>query len=289
MCVETLKRDWDASLRLYDVLVTISCLLIQPNSASALNAEAGLALDRGWAVFERRAKMMTGIHAPVPKDLSEAVRDSKRRGEEAAEGDERDDGNGSRRRKTGKTAAAAAAAAVAKVDEGAGEENAQSSKAEKVSRGEGKSTAEPLSQAPENVLGISGIRSTNSSELTSSMESDARMPTTSSSHNRNQSEDLSRRQPARDPLITAAPEKAGSTTPLKSPPPQASLLSPSHGSLAEPLYLSWYKGLMVERTPERMAREKSEHRRLKAAGWDLKLYNRGVAGGVREKRGLKRL
>lgn len=40
VCVETLKRDWSSTLKLRDVLVTISCLLIQPNPASALNEEA---------------------------------------------------------------------------------------------------------------------------------------------------------------------------------------------------------------------------------------------------------
>ncbi len=41
ICVDTLKKDWEPKLTLRDVLVTISCLLIQPNPDSALNATAG--------------------------------------------------------------------------------------------------------------------------------------------------------------------------------------------------------------------------------------------------------
>ncbi|KAF2088829.1 UBC-like protein, partial [Saccharata proteae CBS 121410] len=73
VCVDTLKRDWQTKLTLKDVLVTISCLLIQPNPASALNAEAGALLQEDWDAFCRRAKLMTGIHAQVPKDLKDKV------------------------------------------------------------------------------------------------------------------------------------------------------------------------------------------------------------------------
>jgi hypothetical protein len=89
--VETLKRDWDVKLTLRDVLVTICCLLVQPNASSALNAEAGMFLEQGdWSQFERRARMMTRLQAGVPKHLKEAVLDAQRRGEESEELERKD-------------------------------------------------------------------------------------------------------------------------------------------------------------------------------------------------------
>lgn len=83
--METLKRDWEAKLTLRDVLVTITCLLVQPNASSALNAEAGKLLEGGegaWDGFERRAKLMTRLHAGVPRELKEVVREAVGRGED---------------------------------------------------------------------------------------------------------------------------------------------------------------------------------------------------------------
>jgi ubiquitin-conjugating enzyme E2 S len=82
VCVETLKRDWSSTLKLRDVLVTISCLLIQPNPASALNEEAGKLANEDWAGFCRRAKLMTEIHAAVPSNLAQEVKEAQMRGEE---------------------------------------------------------------------------------------------------------------------------------------------------------------------------------------------------------------
>lgn len=91
VCVETLKRDWDQKLTLRDVLVTICCLLVQPNASSALNAEAGMFLEQGdWNQFERRARMMTRLQAGVPKHLKEAVLEAQRRGEESEALDRKD-------------------------------------------------------------------------------------------------------------------------------------------------------------------------------------------------------
>jgi ubiquitin-conjugating enzyme E2 S len=83
--VETLKRDWDSKLTLKDVLVTISCLLIQPNPDSALNEDAGVLFRQSYDVFAERARMMTGIHAGVPKDMEEIVREAQMRGQEEEE------------------------------------------------------------------------------------------------------------------------------------------------------------------------------------------------------------
>lgn len=84
VCVETLKRDWSSTLKLRDVLVTISCLLIQPNPASALNEAAGKLATEDWDTYCRRAKLMTEIHAAVPKDIVQEVKDAQMRGEEVS-------------------------------------------------------------------------------------------------------------------------------------------------------------------------------------------------------------
>ncbi|KAG9775006.1 hypothetical protein ABEF95_012136 [Exophiala dermatitidis] len=82
VCLETLKRDWDPKLTLKDILVTISCLLIQPNPDSALNAAAGALIQEDYEAFSTQAKLMTRIHAPIPSHLTSAVQEAKRRGEE---------------------------------------------------------------------------------------------------------------------------------------------------------------------------------------------------------------
>ncbi|OAL33422.1 hypothetical protein AYO20_07278 [Fonsecaea nubica] len=83
VCLETLKRDWDPKLTLKDILITISCLLIQPNPDSALNAAAGAQIQEDYDTFSTQARLMTRIHAPIPKHLSDAVQEAKRRGEES--------------------------------------------------------------------------------------------------------------------------------------------------------------------------------------------------------------
>ncbi|GAB1196385.1 hypothetical protein APSETT444_005655 [Aspergillus pseudonomiae] len=83
VCVDTLKRDWKATLTLKDVLVTISCLLIYPNPDSALNSAAGALLQENYEAFARQAKLMTSIHAPVPTDLKSAAAEAKTKGEDA--------------------------------------------------------------------------------------------------------------------------------------------------------------------------------------------------------------
>ena len=105
VCVDTLKRDWEPKLTLRDVLIvglhqpnfvllmsilttaslqTISCLLIQPNPDSALNAAAGQLLQEDYHTFSRQARLMTSIHATVPANLREAVAQAQCRGEEAS-------------------------------------------------------------------------------------------------------------------------------------------------------------------------------------------------------------
>jgi ubiquitin-conjugating enzyme E2 S len=80
--VETLKRDWSSTLKLRDVLVTISCLLIQPNPASALNEAAGKLATEDWNGYCRRAKLMTDCHAAIPSNIAKDVREAQMRGED---------------------------------------------------------------------------------------------------------------------------------------------------------------------------------------------------------------
>lgn len=83
--METLKRDWSSTLKLRDVLVTISCLLIQPNPASALNEVAGKLASEDWDGYCRRAKLMTEIHAAIPSIMIDEVREAQMRGEDKEE------------------------------------------------------------------------------------------------------------------------------------------------------------------------------------------------------------
>lgn len=83
VCVDTLKKDWQPELTLRDVLITIYCLLIQPNPDSALNATAGHLLQDDYDSFARQARLMTSIHASISPDLLNGAMAAKRRGETA--------------------------------------------------------------------------------------------------------------------------------------------------------------------------------------------------------------
>ncbi|KAA8915159.1 hypothetical protein TRICI_002704 [Trichomonascus ciferrii] len=63
VCVDTLKRDWTSEVDLNHIMLTIRCLLIQPNPDSSLNEEAGKLIQEDFLSFERTAKLMTKVHA----------------------------------------------------------------------------------------------------------------------------------------------------------------------------------------------------------------------------------
>lgn len=71
ICVNTLKKDWSASLGLGHVLTVIRCLLIHPNPDSALNEDAGKLLQESYEEYAERARIMTKIHAQPKKKLTE--------------------------------------------------------------------------------------------------------------------------------------------------------------------------------------------------------------------------
>ncbi|KAL8874417.1 MAG: hypothetical protein Q9174_000262 [Haloplaca sp. 1 TL-2023] len=83
ICVETLKRDWEPKLTLRHILLTISCLLINPNPDSALNSTAGRLLQEEYESFARQARLMTSIHARISPDLQSAVHAARSRGDDA--------------------------------------------------------------------------------------------------------------------------------------------------------------------------------------------------------------
>lgn len=82
VCLEALKRDWHTKLTLRDILVTISCLLIQPNPDSALNPAAGSLLQEDYEAFAKQARLMVSVHAQIPAHMQQAVTEARHRGEE---------------------------------------------------------------------------------------------------------------------------------------------------------------------------------------------------------------
>ncbi|VVT50911.1 uncharacterized protein SAPINGB_P002921 [Magnusiomyces paraingens] len=69
VCVDTLKRDWRPDVDLAQIILTIRCLLIQPNPESSLNEEAGKLMLDDYAAFERMARVMTKVHSIPRADI----------------------------------------------------------------------------------------------------------------------------------------------------------------------------------------------------------------------------
>lgn len=68
ICISTLQKDWRPQLGLGHLLLTIRCLLIEPNAESALNEEAGKLLLEDQEGFRKRAAMFTRLHATAGSD-----------------------------------------------------------------------------------------------------------------------------------------------------------------------------------------------------------------------------
>lgn len=66
-------------MKIKDVLVVISCLLIEPNPDSALNANAARLFQEDYKVFEARVRTLTGVHARVPEGMRGLVEGVRRR------------------------------------------------------------------------------------------------------------------------------------------------------------------------------------------------------------------
>lgn len=67
ICLSTLSSDWTEDMCLDHLLLTIRCLLIEPNAESALNEEAGRLLLENYDDYCAKAKLMTQIHAMKSK------------------------------------------------------------------------------------------------------------------------------------------------------------------------------------------------------------------------------
>jgi hypothetical protein len=62
ICVNTLKKDWNPSVKISHVLSVIRCLLIVPFPESSLNDEAGKLFMESYEEYARRAKLMANVH-----------------------------------------------------------------------------------------------------------------------------------------------------------------------------------------------------------------------------------
>eukprot|EP00607_Mallomonas_marina_P000640 CAMPEP_0182428264 /NCGR_PEP_ID=MMETSP1167-20130531/21828_1 /TAXON_ID=2988 /ORGANISM="Mallomonas Sp, Strain CCMP3275" /LENGTH=198 /DNA_ID=CAMNT_0024611041 /DNA_START=152 /DNA_END=745 /DNA_ORIENTATION=- len=100
ICVNTLKRDWNADVTLVHVLQVIRCLLIVPFPESSLNDEAGKLFMESYEEYAKRARVMTQVHASdaeeCRKESREREREREREGAETIEGGlrERERGRG---------------------------------------------------------------------------------------------------------------------------------------------------------------------------------------------------
>lgn len=109
ICVNTLKKDWQPEMGIKHVLLTIKCLLINPNPESALNEEAGRLLIENYDDYFKHAKLMTSVHGTKIKweETSAASSSSEANADEPAA--EEDD----TRKENVNTAAAPSSAAAA--------------------------------------------------------------------------------------------------------------------------------------------------------------------------------
>lgn len=71
ICVNTLKKDWTSDMGIRHILITIKCLLINPNPESALNEEAGRLLLENYEDYFKHAALMTSVHAKKGKWTNE--------------------------------------------------------------------------------------------------------------------------------------------------------------------------------------------------------------------------
>lgn len=301
VCVDALKSGWKGEgkegMRLRDVLVVIGCLLVVPNPASALNEAAGKMCSEDWAAFEKRARLMTGIHAGVPGEMRAAVEEARTRGEEKKGGvvevveEKGEVGVESSKVNTGRRKGKSKAVAA----DGEAEENAQMM--EVVSDDEdwiprNPSLASAFATGRDNAFGIKlGALGTGAVEKDTDGSTAESLPSLSSGSSATTSLDASNpatpyRHPS-EPLCTSASIFTLSTTTTE-PPSSFITLQSTASDLPEPSWLHHHIAthLKSSRSPESLKREKAERRRFKAAGYSVQKHNRGLWG---PRTGLKRL
>jgi len=77
VCVNALKKEWKSDLGLAHVLLVIRCLLIHPNPDSSLNEEAGKLLQENYEDYNKRAALLTKIHAKAKSSGPEDANNKK--------------------------------------------------------------------------------------------------------------------------------------------------------------------------------------------------------------------
>lgn len=81
ICVNTLKKDWNPDTTFSHVLSVIRCLLIVPFPESSLNDEAGKLFMESYGEYDKRARLMAGVHG---RTQSSASGDEEEKSEENA-------------------------------------------------------------------------------------------------------------------------------------------------------------------------------------------------------------
>ncbi|KAI3643759.1 hypothetical protein MP228_009923 [Amoeboaphelidium protococcarum] len=81
ICLNTLKKDWTRDTTIKQILITIRCLLIDPNPESALNEEAGKMLLEDYGEYCRRVKILCDVHCrSVLQEYNRLIQMSKKQG-----------------------------------------------------------------------------------------------------------------------------------------------------------------------------------------------------------------
>ncbi|KAF2761657.1 hypothetical protein EJ05DRAFT_179652 [Pseudovirgaria hyperparasitica] len=310
ICVDTLKSGWNAGLSLRDVLITVSCLLIQPNPASALNAEAGMLIQNGeWAAFEKRAKVMCGVYAAIPDTLRKEVEDARRRGEEQNKDAEAITKKGKGTARLGKEKPSVK---VQEVSEGYTEITTTLTKItapETPLKNEDvraeKPETRPLDPGTDNIAGTRA-KSTSKTKLyvpEHAINPGTPLPTVVRQQDVSAIDFGQPSTPAPKPLTGTAAIPTANTLSNTVTLTPTDVIVTTQGSQATPgssprdgpsFHFSWMpsrrspggKGSSPQRSPETLRREKHELRKLKAAGYSIARYNRGQFG---PRKGLLRL
>lgn len=152
ICVSTLKKDWKPTLGLRHVMISIRCLLIEPNPESALNEDAAKLMLDNYADYYARAKIMTKIHAKPAASAAAAA---------AAAGSAKDDEDEAMASPSAAAAAAAPAASTtaAKTASPSLDGAAAAAAPSAIGEEENKNTANmPASAAAAGVAQVSGVK-----------------------------------------------------------------------------------------------------------------------------------
>ncbi|KAE9981451.1 hypothetical protein EG328_011602 [Venturia inaequalis] len=309
ICVDTLKRDWTPTLTLRDVLVTISCLLVFPNAASALNSEAGRLLEEDFGEFERKARLWARMHAAVPVSLRGVVEEAKKRGDGSSKEED---------------AKVKAKEARGKKRVGNGEKEREEAVFVREDRMKGvedpfgNAAIPPLSTpdawngkmaAPTGMglgLALKSTAGMDDSSIFMDLDTPSQQPPPIAPRRRQKPFAFDQQPTAASSttavsfstvLSTPTPDQASSftsniTTP-RAPTPKRARLSPHHDSKGSPgrirkspaedtkSFITWFDVSPMnprENKTKRLQRERNEYRRWQAAGFDIKKYNSGRFG-----------